>query len=178
MFLRSLVGALVLLAVSLPVDVLSCGDKFLVPGRVTRFGLRTVDRGTATVLLYARPGSPFDDTLRTQAVETRLRAAGYRPTVVTNPDALSRQLHGASWDVVVTDLVDAAAVTSGNAPSAAPVILPVAHQLPKADLNAARERYGRVMRLPLRYQALLEAIDDVVAERAKARARTTTRAGD
>jgi hypothetical protein len=177
-FTRSLAFALVVSAVSLPVALLACGDKFLVPSRGTRFATRVVDRGAATVLLYARSGSALDETMRAQVVEARLRAAGYRPTSVTSPEIFASLLRSTPWDVVVTDLSDAAAVVAGDLSGRSPIVLPVAHQLPKTTLDHARRQYRHVLKLPFEYQTLLLAIDDVIANQGRRRDKPTTRSGD
>ena len=167
------VAALAVLAAAVPGDGLACGDKFLVPSRGTRFRSR-VDRASARVVLYARPGSPLEETLRARSVEAGLRAAGYRPARVTSPDALESAFRGGGWDVVVVELGDATDVVGGLPAATAPLVLPVAYEASRAALDEAKRLYRRVLREPTRYQAFLHAIDDLVAARGKARARSVS----
>jgi hypothetical protein len=154
-----------------PSSGLGCGDKFLVPSRGTRFRPK-VDRGSATVLLYARPGSPLDETLRGRSVADGLRKAGYRPTWVSDPEGVTRAVHGGPWDVVVAELGDITELVAALSSVAAPLALPVVHDVSRAALDGARRQYRRVLEEPSRTQAFLDAIDDLLFARAKERARS------
>jgi hypothetical protein len=150
---------------------LACGDKFLVPGRGTRFRAK-IDRESATVLLYARPGSPLDETLRIRSVADGLRKAGYRPTWVNAGEDPGRAIPAGPWDVVVAELGDVAELVAVLKSATAPLALPVAYDVSRATLDEARRQYRRVLRAPSRTQAFLDAIDELVYARAKARARS------
>jgi hypothetical protein len=165
---RAVVAVSVLALAGLPVDLGACGDKFLVPGRSGRF--RAVDRESATVLLYARPGSALDETLKSRSVVARLRAAGYRPTRVGGPENLESAFRAGGWDVVVADLSDASGLVGRLPAAGAPLVLPVLYEASRAAVAEARRQYRRVLRSPRGYQAFLEAIDDLIHARAKARA--------
>jgi hypothetical protein len=149
--------------------LLACGDKFLVPGRGARFPVPRVDRGSATVLLYARPGSTLDENLRRLSVEARLRTAGYRPTLVTSETGLAEVLRDGTWDVVVTDLADGPAILGRLPPTAAPTVVPVAYGASRAALEQARRHYRAVLTSPTRSQAFLQTVDRAVVARARAR---------
>jgi hypothetical protein len=173
---RTVVAASVAVVLALPADLPACGDKFLVPGRGARFRNRVVDRESATVLLYARPGSALARALGTLSVEARLRAAGYRPTVARSREELESALRGGGWDVVVVDLADASDVGwLQTAP--APLVLPVVQEVPKAVVDDAKRRYSLVLRSPRRYQTFLEALDKLISARARGRARPVASAG-
>lgn len=174
---RALLLAFVALVFTLPGDALACGDKFLVPSRGARFHTRPADRASAAILLYARPGTALHETLRTQPVEARLRAAGYRPTVVTSDAGLQRVMRGVAWDVVVADLADAPGLVQRLAVSPAPILLPVVYDVPKPTLEDARRHYRQVLRSPSRDKAFLEAVDAAMAARARTRSRSVTSAG-
>lgn len=176
MLKRIVLAASAAVVVTLPADLPACGDKFLVPGRGARFRGRVVDRESATVLLYARPGSALAQALGALSVETRLRAAGYRPTLVGSQEDFEKAFRGSGWDVVIVDLVDAPEVTRLSAVST-PLVLPVAHELPKAALDDAKRRYSQVLRSPRRYQTFLEALDKLISARARRRARSVASAG-
>jgi hypothetical protein len=153
----------------------ACGDKFLVPSRGTRFRAR-IDRESATVLLYARPGSPLDETLRVRSVADGLRKAGYRPTRVSAPDGLVKAIDAGPWDVVVAELGDVTGLVAALSSTAAPLALPVVYDATRAALDGARQQYRRVLKEPGRSQAFLDAIDDLVFARARARARAAREA--
>ena len=173
---RELVVLLLGFVVGAPSPGQACGDKFLVPSRGTRFRAR-IDRESATVLLYARPGSPLDETLRVRSVADGLRKAGYRPMRVSDPDGLARAIEASPWDVVVAELGDLAGLVAGLSSAPAPLALPVVYDVSRAALDQAREQYRRVLKQPGRTQAFLDAIDDLVFARARARARAARENG-
>jgi hypothetical protein len=173
---RRVVGLFLGLVGGAAAKSLACGDKFLVPGRGTRFRAK-IDRESATVLLYARPGSPLDETLRVRSVAEGLRKAGYRPTRVNAGEGPGRAVPDGPWDVVVAELGDVAEVLAGLRSATAPLALPVAYDVARATLDEARRHYRRVLKAPSRTQAFLDAIDELVSARARARARSA-REGD
>lgn len=177
MFSRIVVTALVALALAVPASTFACGDKFLVPSRGARFKSK-VDRASAAVLVYARPGTALDEALRALPIEARLRAAGYRPTVVGDRQALERAFGARSWDVVVLDLVDAPDVGAEPSTLSPPVVLPVAGQVARTTLVEAKRRYRQVLKVPGKHHAFIQALDDAVVARARARARSTARTGE
>lgn len=174
---RTVVAATVAIAVSLSASLSACGDKFLVPARGARFKVK-VNREAAAVLVYAAPGTMPESMRRTLAVEARLRAAGYRPTLITTLSDLEAVLDSRWWDVVVVDLDGASVLVTrlGAAPS--PAVVPVAHNAPKTVVENARRRYRHLIDPSKKPQAWIDAIDGAVLTRAgagaKARARTGT----
>lgn len=176
MLTRSLVTALVSLVVVLSGDAFACGDKFLVPSRGVRFQ-RMVDRESASVLLYAHPGSALSETFRTLAVEAKLRSVGYRPTLVTSVTELEGALRAGAWDVVVVDLADGHDVVVRLSAAAAPMLLPVVHEVSRQAFAEAKRHYQRVLKAPKRSQAFVEAVDSLIAARARSRTRSVARAG-
>ncbi len=147
---------------------LACGDKFLVPGRGVRYAGLAPMRAGATILLFVRPGSAMDVTFKSAGVEAKLRAAGYKPTLVSSDDQFVAASRAGSWDVVVVDLADAAAVPAF---SSTPSVLPVAHDVLKASLEAAKRQYRRVVVAPAKGQAFVDAVDAAMADRAQAKSR-------
>ena len=77
-------------------NVLACGDKFLVVSRGTRFERPATSR-SASILIYAKPGTGMATSLVNAPVEGALRKAGYLPTAVTSAQALDRQLQIGEW---------------------------------------------------------------------------------
>lgn len=159
-------------------DLAACGDKFLVPSRGLRFEGPVIDRQSATVLLYGSQGSELDAAFRKLSVETMLRKAGYRPTLVRTQEEFENALLRGGWDVVVVDLADGALIDARVPPAAAPMVLPVAHGVTRVALDDAKKRYRQVLTSPTKARAFLDAIDKAIAARAKARAKASTRAGN
>ena len=176
MFARSVTATIAAITLTLPAALLACGDKFLVPGRGVRFKPR-VNREAAAILLYAAPGTASEPALRTLAVEGRLRAAGYRPTLITTPEDLEAVLASGRWDVLIIGLDRASAFEARFPAAQAPVVLPVAHGAPRAVVEQARRRYRHVIDLSRKHGAWLDAIDEAIAARARARRKAAAHTG-
>jgi DNA-binding NtrC family response regulator len=131
-------------------------------------------REGATILLFVRPGSAMEAAFRSAGVEGRLRSAGYKPTLVSSDEQFAAATRSGSWDVVVADLVDAA--TMPAAASSSPSVLPVMHDAVKTSLEAARRQYRHVVVAPAKGQAVVDAVDAVMADRA-AQAKDRKKAG-
>jgi len=176
MITRISLVALLSLLVGLPVEMLACGDKFFVPSRGMQYQRRVIDREAATILLYARPGSVLNATFAKVAIQATLRKAGYQPTMMSSATEFQNALRTGSWDVIVVDLADVPPIQAASV-GVAPIILPVAHDLAKAALDVAKKEYRHVLKSPTKSQAFLDAIDQAITVRAKARARSVTRTG-
>lgn len=151
--------AAVLVAASIGPDVWACGDKFLVPGRGTRFQRTPLERQASAVLMYAPAASGLARTIAALRVDASIRKAGYRPTIVTTPDAL-RSAAAAQWDVVVVDANDGATVRNQLPAVSLTHLLAVAPKVTGVELAKIRADYPRVLRTPSRAQDFLDAIDE------------------
>jgi hypothetical protein len=152
---------------------LACGDKFLVPGRGVRYAGRAPMREGATILLFVRPGSAMEAAFRASNVEARLRSAGYKPMLVSSDEQFAAAARSGSWDVVVADLMDAVTMPAAASSSS---VLPVAHEAAKTSLDATRRQYRHVVVVPAKGQAVVDAVDAVMADRA-AQAKDRKKAG-
>src|SRR5690242_8520813 len=107
--MKKLISSTVILlacALSSRNGLLGCGDKFVGAMRGTR--LQQAPRGRQeTVLIYSNHSSDVPVALARVAVDGTLRAAGYRPTIVTTEEDFKRELGKGGWDLVVAGLVDA-----------------------------------------------------------------------
>jgi len=164
------VGLLVVLIQLVPIDILACGDKFLVPSRGRRFELTPAARQQAAVLLYVNPRSALPVMFTKLAVDPALRKAGYRPTVVESAEEFTRRLHQGNWDVVLIDLVDSTTADISDATGSA-VVLAVAVNPTNSDLANARKKYATILKSPTRNQAFVDALDVAVAAQRAARAK-------
>jgi hypothetical protein len=171
-----LVALLSLLAGS-PVEMLACGDKFFVPSRGMQYQRRVIDREAATILLYASPGSLLNATFAKLSIAATLRKAGYQPTVMSSATEFQSALRTGRWDVIVVDLADVPPIIQAASVGAAPIVLPVTHDPAKAAFDVAKKEYRHVLKSPKRNQAFLDAVDEVITARAKARAKSVTSTG-
>jgi hypothetical protein len=152
--------------------VLACGDKFLIMSRGTRYQRAPIERDPTGVLIYSSPSSDVSKALAGVAADVILRQAGYRPTLVSSSAAFDQALSMGGWDLVVADLSDVETVTRRSKDVS---LLPVVVNPSAAVLKATRRQFPVILKGPVKSQALLDAVDQVLASRSKA-ARKTSRA--
>lgn len=153
-------------------DLLACGEKFLVISRGTRFQRPDIVREPATILVYVNPASTLPKALERVPIEATLRRVGYRPTSVSGPGELDRALRQGGWDLIVADLADSMALIGRLHGDPAPLVLPVAYGETGSVVAQARKQFPHVLRGPVKSQTLLEAIDEMLTQRQRARSRT------
>jgi|KBSSwiStaDraftv2_1062776.scaffolds.fasta_scaffold1335523_1 CheY-like chemotaxis protein len=154
-------------------DLLACGDKFLVISRGTRFQRAAAARQPANILVYANPASTLPKALEKVMVDATLRKAGYKPTSVSDANALEQALRQGGWDLVLADLADSSAVRGRLQGNSAPMLLPVAYNVTGTEIAQAKKDYQRVLKGPFKTQSFLEAIDDALAVREKLQSKPT-----
>ena len=157
-------------------DVQACGDKFLVPTRGTRFQRPPSLREPAAILVYAN-SAVVPASVSNAALDSMLRKAGYRPTSVNNVADFDKALGQGKWDLVLVDLADGPSVSSRLHGDSAPVLLPVAQNLSSSQLTEARRHYTRVVAMPAKSRALLDVVDEALAERRESQAKAAGKAG-
>jgi hypothetical protein len=148
-------------------SLLACGDKFLVAGRGARF-----QRGSAhaTVLIYAPPSSTLSAGSGRSPVDHVLSRAGYHAAVAATAEELGRILKESAPSIVLVDIADARTIEKhAAAGSSGPVILPVLNNPSRQEIAEARRIWGVVLRSPASGDSLLDALDEAVGLRAKAR---------
>ena len=75
------------------------------------------------------------------------------------------------------DLADGPSVSSRVQGDSAPVMLPLAQNLSSSQLTEARKHYTRVVALPAKSRALIDVVDDALAERRESQAKAARKAG-
>lgn len=155
----ALVALLAAVGLWTSVDLLACGDKFLVAGRGTRYQ-RPKNFRAASVLLYANPSTGLEAAFQKVPVESVLKREGHRFTRVETPEQLSAILASGRFDVVL--------VASGDAPtieklladrSDAPIVLTFCM---KGQEQPVAEGAVCALKAPPKERRLLEAIDRAV----------------
>ena len=155
MSLRRSVGVLVVMLSLGAVDMLACGDKFLVAGRGTRYQ-RPKNVRAASILIYGDPASSVAAALKKAKAESLLKLEGHRTTKVQTFQELSTIVVSGRYDVILTANSDVANVQRlVQASSAAAIVVGV------DDL--AKDR------------SLLQAIDRAVLQRDQNLKGTATR---
>jgi hypothetical protein len=109
MSMRRTFGVLVVMLSVGAVDVLACGDKFLIAGRGTRYQ-RPRNARAASVLIYTAPASAVTAALKRAKVESLLKLEGHRATKVQTLQELSTIVSSGRYDVILTPNSDSANV--------------------------------------------------------------------
>ena len=155
MTIRRIVGVLVVMLSVGAVDILACGDKFLIGGRGTRYQRPKAARA-ASVLMYVDPASAVAATLKKDKVESLLRIDGHRTTKVQTLQELSTIVTSGRYDVILTANSDSTNVQRLVQASPDAAIVVVVDDLVKN-------------------RSLLEAIDKAVLQRDRNVKNTATR---
>jgi len=158
-------GVVALAIVAVTPALFACGDKFLVTARGTRFQRAGFVRPQASVLLYASPSGRLATAVTALALPGALSKVGYVPVVADTQAALEQQLRDRPWDVVVLDLADSDVVRPRLAGVPAALVA-VTYDASGAAMKDARRRHDGVVRRPGRASAVVDAVDDVLFERA------------
>jgi hypothetical protein len=109
MSMRRTFGVLVVMLSLGVVDMLACGDKFLIAGRGTRYQ-HPKNARAASVLIYADPASAVAAALKKAKVESLLKLEGHRATKVQTLQELSTIVASGRYDVILTANSDSANV--------------------------------------------------------------------
>jgi hypothetical protein len=145
MSMRRTFGVLILMLSVGAVDMLACGDKFLIAGRGTRYQ-RPKNARAASVLIYTDPASAVTAALKKAKVESLLKLEGHRTTKVQTLQELSTIVAGGRYDVILTANSDSANVQR------------LVHASPDAAIVVAVDDL-------VKNRSLLEAIDKAVVQR-------------
>ena len=145
--------------------LMACGEKFLMRNRGTRFQRAAPARTPAAILVYANPALNLPKALANVPVDATLRKAGYRPTTVTSRDEFEAAMGRGGWDLVLVDVADTSTVVGRTSNAKAPIVLPVAFNPTRGELDAAKKQHQRILKAPVKNQSFLEAIDQALAER-------------
>jgi hypothetical protein len=145
MSMRRILGVLILMLSVGAVDMLACGDKFLIAGRGTRYQ-RPKNARAASVLIYNDPASAVAAALKKAKVESLLKLEGHRATKVDTLQELSTIVASGRYDVILTANSDFAKVQGLVQASPDPAVVVAVDELVKN-------------------RSLLEAIDQAVQQR-------------
>lgn len=138
----------------------ACGDKALRIGRGIRFR-RTAH--PAAVLIYIPSNSA-----RASQLQSMLKKVGHKPHSVQGVDKLSEALNSGQYDLVFSDLSDAANLEKQIATSTSkPVLVPVVSKGTKAEVTAAQKQYRYVVKDPHSGDRYLDAIDQALRSRVR-----------
>ncbi|PYS24152.1 MAG: hypothetical protein DMF72_06385 [Acidobacteria bacterium] len=161
-------------AIALGISLLSiavasaCGDKLLRIGRGARFQ-RSMH--PATVLIYLPSNAPADATAKAPKLQAFLRKAGHKPNIVQGADRLSQALGSGHYDVVLVGLAEVPSVQrQAEGAVSKPVVVPLIFNASKAEVAAAKKHYRCVVKNPNDGDEYLDAIEEAMRSRMRARA--------
>ena len=136
----------------------ACGDKALRIGRGVRFQ-RTSH--AAAVLIYIP-----SNVQRASQLQSFLKKVGHNSYAVQDADALRNALMSGRYDLVFTDLAEAARLQKQIETSASkPVLVPVVSKETKAEVTAAQKQYRCMVKNAHRGDYYLDAIEDALRSR-------------
>jgi hypothetical protein len=153
--MRRIFGVLVVMLSVGVVDMLACGEKFLMAGRGTRYQ-RPKNARAASVLIYTDPASAVAAALKKAKIESLLKLEGHRATKVQTLQELSTIVASGRYDVILTANSDSANV----------------QRLVQVSPNAAVVVGVDDL---VKNRSLLEAIDNAVLQRDNNLKKTATR---
>lgn len=136
----------------------ACGDKALRVGRGIRFQRAS---HPASVLIYIPSNSP-----RANQLQSMLKKVGHKPHMVQGLNKLGEALRSGQYQLVFTDLAEAANLAEQIANAASkPVLVPVVSEGKKAEVTAAKKQYRFVVKNPHSADHYLEAIEQAMRSR-------------
>lgn len=139
----------------------ACGDKTMRVGGGLRFLQYQAKRNPSSVLIYSR-ALPEG---RAPKLQQFLKEVGHKANTVDHVNHVSEALKGAHYDLVLTDLADAADLQRQVAAvSPKTVVVPVTF---KSDETAAAKQYKVVVKNPKYAEDFLKAINQVMKARSR-----------
>lgn len=150
----------------------ACGDNLLVIGRGVRFQDDTAEYPAS--ILHLMTSRIFDPaTLSDTNLQSFLGRAGHRLRSVRSEKEFEEALRSGRYDLVVINVEDAPALEAmiQSAPSK-PLLLPFVYSGTKADVVAAKRRYGVVLKAPAKPAHWLETLDSAMELRERLQRKT------
>ena len=144
----------------------ACGDKALRVGRGARFQ-RTAH--PASILIYVSPNASPDALSKAPRLQSFLKKAGHRSHVVQGEERLGEALGSGQYDLVLSNLHEAAGLQSrlAEAPSH-PALVPLIFKATKEEVVAAQRQYRHLVRDVSSGDDYLEAIEAAMKARSHA----------
>jgi hypothetical protein len=148
--------------------VFACGDKFLVLGRGVRFQRINASAHLASILIYMNPASQVPAADKEFQLQSTLKLAGHKLSVVEDQRGLDKALKSGKYDIVLADLSDAAAVEpEAHAAASKPAVIPVVYNPTGTELAQAEKQYSCLAKASKKNHDLLAVIDEAMQSKAK-----------
>jgi hypothetical protein len=148
--------------------VFACGDKLVLLGRGIRFQRMIATKHPATILVYLNPGAGISAADREYQLRSLLKLAGHKPRAVSTPGEFTQEIGSGSYDLILADYSDAAALQKQIAAAKPkPGLIPVMYN-PSADQRAAAEKeYSCLVAPAKKNYDLLSVVDQAMVSRAE-----------
>jgi hypothetical protein len=146
--------------------VLACGDKLVLLGRGIRFQRMLATKHPASILVYLNPATGIAAADREYELRSLLKLAGHKPRAVATATELAKEIGSGSYDLILADYSDAAALEKQiPAAKAKPALIPVMYN-PTPDQRAAAEKeYSCLVAPAKKNYDLLKVIDQAMTTR-------------
>jgi hypothetical protein len=153
----------------------ACGDKFLLLGRGVKFQRAYAAIYPASIVVYAQPQRNAAKAIRDPRLQSDLKLAGHRVSVVESEAALVRVLRSERVDLVLTDVADADRTsTEGAASASKPTVLPVMYEPSREEAKRIEARYQCRLKSSDRADRYLRTIDDAMKVRVDQKKRSAS----
>jgi len=145
----------------------ACGDKFVLLGRGVKFQRAYAAIYPASIVIYAQPQRHAAKAIRDPRLQSDLKQAGHRVSLVETEAALVRALASERVDLVLTDVADAdRTATEGASSPSKPIVLPVMYEPTKEEVKRIEARYQCRLKSSDKADRYLVTIDDAMKVRA------------
>ena len=149
----------------------ACGDKFLLVGRGVRFQRAYAAIHPASILIVLPSKSVKSAAVRDSRLQSALKMAGHRVQVVPQAN-LADVLSRSHYDIILAERADASAIPSMASDGQLKAsVVGVLEDPSSSVLEAARQQFDAVLKVPQPLPEILRLLDDVMKIRVqKARA--------
>jgi hypothetical protein len=149
-------------------SVFACGDKFVVLGRGMRLLRVNASTHPASILIYMNPASHVAAADKEFQLQSTLKLAGHKPSVVEDQGGLDKALKSGRYDLVLADLSDTAMVEPrAEASVSKPGVIPVVYNETGSELARAEKQYSCLVKASKKNHDLLAVIDEAMQSKAK-----------
>ena len=161
--MKSRVGLAVLVLATAINDgrLIACGDKYLSVGFGTHFERTPAERGNATVLVYAEPGSDLERTITEPAVKAKIEKEGYRLKIVSSQEERDNAMRGRPPQVIVVEGRHSQALSQGIRKGESRIV-PVLYSPTRDELRQHRRTFETVIDTPKKGHTFVDTVDEAI----------------
>jgi hypothetical protein len=140
---------------------LACGDKVLALSRALK--LRYVSAHSASILVYARDGSPSAAAMLDATLQSTLKKSSQVLKIVSDPAELVQVLDRGKYDLILADAGDAESLERQlQASTLRTVVVPVLSQGTKTEASTLAKHYHVVLNVPSKAASYFSVLDEAM----------------